>query len=364
VPATGGVPTPITALDASNKEVSHRWPYFLPDARHFLYAVRLSDGNHAIYGASLDSNEKTRLLESSSMTGYANPGYLIYNRQDKLFAQQFDAKDLVLKAEPFFIADQVRISNFNGQSAFAVSQNGVLIYRGGAGSAATQRFTWYDRGSKDLGSAGEPGAYSSNFDLSLDGKQLVVNIIDSSSSSYLWLMEWARGVITKFTDYPGTLGNDTVWSPDGSQLAFSNRRKGNADIYVKSASGLGAEKLLVGTPADEYVEDWSKDGRYIVYVSERGLWVMPLFDDGKPVPIVQPKPFENLDEAHFSFDTKWIAYSSNESGTWQVYVISFPGPDQRRQISTAGGAQPRWKRDGKELYYLAVDWENDGCGRG
>lgn len=152
-----------------------------------------------------------------------------------------------------------------------------------------------------------------------------------------------------------------VWSPDGLQLAFSSFTKGNRDVVAKNASGLGAETPLLDSPNRETLEDWSKDGRYLLYALDSGpnittgqdLYALPLFGEREPIPIVQ-SPFQE-DEAHFSFDGKWIACDSNESGTFQVYVISFPALDQKGQISTSGGGQPHWRRDGKELYYLAAD---------
>jgi Tol biopolymer transport system component len=152
-----------------------------------------------------------------------------------------------------------------------------------------------------------------------------------------------------------------IWSPDGLRLAFSSFKNGNRDVVVKNASGLGEETPLLDSTNREVLEDWSDDGRYIVYGLDAGpnptpaqdLYALPLFGDRKPFPIVQ-SPFQE-NEAQFSFDGKWLAYSSNESGRFQVYVLSFPALDQKRQISTNGGSQPQWRRDGKELYYLAPD---------
>src|SRR5207237_6390962 len=155
-------------------------------------------------------------------------------------------------------------------------------------------------------------------------------------------------------------GRDVVWSPDGQQIAFSANTRGSADIYIKNASGLGDETVVAATPDQEWIEDWSKDGKYLVYAktpsvdsNDKNIWILPLFGDRKPFRIVH-SDFP-LDEPHFSFDTKWLAYASAESGTWQIYVISFPAADQKRQVSTAGGSQPRWRHDGRELYYLALD---------
>src|SRR5262249_13834718 len=256
--------------------------------------------------------------------------YLLYQREGTLFAQLFDAKSLTLRGDAFRVADQLPS---NGRSAFAASETGTLVYRNGAGSWANKRFVWFDRAGKEMSTVGEPGGYAENFALSPDGKQLAVSIADDGiNRSDLWLMDLARGVTSRFTHdgYASAIGRDVVWSPDGLQLAFSASGKGNADIFVKKASGVGQGELLVGSPNPEFVEDWSSDGRYIVYgtwaPNPTDLWALPLWGDRKPFPVVQ-SPFRK-DEPHFSFDGKWLAYNSDESGRWQIYVISFPAADQ------------------------------------
>jgi len=359
VPATGGEPTPVTSLDPSRGETGHFWPHFLPDGRHFLYtAWSGQESNRAIYAGSLDSTEPTRLVSAQSMAVYA-PGYLLFQREGTLFAQAFDAGSISLTGEPFRVADQVAYNIGNGRSAFAASQTGTLIYRSTGGVSPTQRFSWFDRSGTES-AAGEPGPYLRNFALSPDDKRLAVSLTDAGTSrSDIWLMDWATGVTSRFTYEgagTGVSGRDVVWSPDGQQLAFSSYAKGNADIALKKASGVGSDEILVGSTNPEYVEEWSPDGKYIVYgiwaPHPTDLWAVSLADR-KPFPVVQ-SPFRK-DEPHVSFDGKWLAYSSEESGRWQVYVISFPGGDQRRQVSTNGGGQPRWRRDGKELYYLGLD---------
>jgi Tol biopolymer transport system component len=360
VPALGGDPTQVTTLNAANGEIAHFWPYFLPDGRHFVYnAWAEKESNRAIYVGSLDSKDVKRLVSAQSMAVYAGPGYMLYQRDGVLFAHAFDAKTTTLAGEPIRVADQIPFNTLNGRSSFAASQTGVVVFRANAGSTATQRFAWFDRSGKEMGTAGEPGPYGENFALSPDGKQVAVSILDASSRSDLWVMDWERGVTSRFSydAFGAATGRDVVWSPDGLKLAFSQASKGNPDIYIKNASGIGQEELLVGSPNSEYVEDWSPDGKYIVYgtwaPTPTDLWAINMTGDRKPFPVVQ-SPFRK-DEPHFSFDGKWLAYSSEESGRWQIYVISFPAGDQKRQISTNGGAQPRWRRDGKELYYLATD---------
>ena len=362
VSATGGDPAALTTLDPSQLEIAHAAPYFLPDGRHYLYSTIAGQGSSAIHAGSLDSKKTTRLLVALSKGMYAEPGYLLFHREGTLIAQPFDANRLELTGEPVSIADHV--ANNSAQAAFAVSQDGVLVYRTG-GAAASSQFVWFDRAGKPLGSVGEPGGYAPYFDLSPDGKLIAVSQRKSSDSAGdIWLIDAGRGALTRFTfDSPVTTDGqrDVVWSPDGRRLAFSSFTKGNRDVVVKNASGLGEETPLLDSPNREVLEDWSKDGRYIAYGLDSGpngtpaqdLYVLPLFGDRKPIPIVQ-SPFQE-NEAHFSFDGKWLAYASNESGGFQAYVMSFPALNQKRQVSTNGGSQPQWRRDGKELYYLAPD---------
>jgi len=364
VSTLGGEPTPVTTLNRTRHEAAHLWPFFLPDGHHFLYSAWSDkDSDRAIYVGTLDSSEAVRVIAASSMAMYAD-GFLLYQRGGTLVAQKFDVAALRVSGEPVRIADDVPFNPTNGRAAFAVSQGEVLVYRGGAGAAAIQRFEWVDSTGKDVGAAIEDGPYTTNFDLSLDGKQIALSKVDPNTNrSEMWLTEWARAVSTRFTFDSTTVsgpGTDVVFSPDGQQVAYSRNRTGSADIYMKNASGLGDETVLASTPLQEWVEDWSKDGRYLVYTAatsatddERDLRVIPLFGDRKSFSVLRSK--FRLDEPHFSFDTRWLAYASLESGTWQVNVISFPAADQKRQISTGGGSQPRWRRDGRELYYLALD---------
>jgi Tol biopolymer transport system component len=357
VSSVGGNATPVTSLNASNHETSHFWPPFLPDGRHFLFTAWAEEAsNRGIFVGDLDSKEIKRVSTTPSMAVYAS-GYLFYRRGGTLVAQSFNVKSATLTGEPIPIAEQILFTGANGRAAFAVSETGTVIYRSGA-AATKQRFAWFDRSGKEVGSVGEPGAFTGNFALSPDAKQLAVSIVEANRSD-LWVMDLSSGVTSRFThdDLGSASGRDVVWSPDGLQLAYTTHIKGNQDISMKKASGVGQEELLVGSPNAEFVEDWSADGKYIVYgawaPTPTDIWVMPLMGDRKPFPVVQ-SPFRK-DEPHFSFDGKWLAYASEESGRWEVQVISFPKGDQKRQVSSNGGSQPRWRRDGKELYYLALN---------
>jgi len=361
VSAAGGEPTPLTNLNPSVGETSHFWPTFLPDGRHFLYTVwNGQPSNRAIYVGSLDSKEAKRLIEASSMARYASSGYLLFQREGTLFAQPFDAKSTTVRGEPFRVADQVLYGGANGRSAFDVSETGTLVFRASGGSAAIQRFGWFERSGRELAATGEARAFSNNFAVSPDQKQVAVSILDAGANrSDLWIIDLARDVPTRFTydNFGPATGRDVVWSPDGRQLAYTTNKQGNQDISVRASSGVGQEDVLVGSLNPEFVEDWSADGKYVVYgtwaPTPTDIWAISVEGDRKPFPVVQ-SPYRK-DEPHFSYDGKWLAYNSEESGQWQVYVISFPTGEQKRQISINGGTQPRWRQDGKELYYLAPD---------
>ena len=302
-------------------------------------------------------------MAADSNAAYAAPGYLVYHREATLFAQPIDVKAQTLTGQPIHLADELAFNSSNGRGSFDVSQNGVLLYFQGQGGPSGRgqpvgnaQFGWRDRTGNQLGPAGESGTFG-DIDLSSDGKLFAVTRQDAGATGAdIWVTDWQRGVTSRLTLDPGDDINP-VWSPDGLRVAFTTFRKGNADIYVKNANGVGAETPLLDTSSNEFVEDWSKDGQYLAYKQGQDafedIYALPLFGDKKPMPVVQG-PFRK-DEPQFSYDGKWIAYTSDESGTFQVYVIEFPGGKERHQVSTTGGGQPRWRRDGKELYYRAPD---------
>ena len=363
VSAEGGKPTPVTTL--AGKESGHFWPCFLPDGRNFLYLAWSAEASsRAVMAGSLDSKDKTKLMDAESNAVYAAPGHVVFHREASLFAQPFDAKNRTLSGEPVHLADEVYSNPANGRGSFDVSQDGALIYFQGsgapAGRAQTQTansFGWFDRTGNAVADAVDPGP-NGDMNLSPDGKRIAVTRQEAGAAGAdIWVIDWQRaGVSTRLTFDPADDLNP-VWSPDGLRVAFTSYRKGNADMYVKNANGAGVETPLLETPADEMVEDWSKDGRYIAYLSGQNtfpdIYVLPLTGDKKAFPVVQGNFRKN--EPQFSYDGKWLAYTSDESGSFQVYVMSFPVGDQRVQVSRDGGGQPRWRKDGKELYYRAPD---------
>ncbi|MBZ5620357.1 MAG: protein kinase [Acidobacteriia bacterium] len=357
VASVGGSPAPVTSLDGSLGEVSHRWPWFLPDGRHFLYTGRSSDPTKtAIYAADLESKERQRLRTVSSNAVYSPPGFLLFVRERTLMAEAFDAGRLRTSGEPFPIAGQVDSITGNVQGSFTASETGVVAHYSGD-AALNSQLTWYDRRGTKLGAIGEPGTYVKPA-ISPDGATLAVDRLDPQSGTYdVWLYDLARGTPSRLTFDPRQDGYP-VWSPDGSHIAFGSNRSGHFDLYQKSVGTSGKEELLVASPADKFPSDWSRDGRYLIYYqidpkTKYDLWVLPLGGDGKPFPLLASEFNEH--RADLSPDGRWLAYTSDETSRDEIYVQSFPALGSKWKISVNGGTRPVWSRDGKELFYIASD---------
>jgi serine/threonine protein kinase len=357
VAATGGEVRLATTLDVSRQEAGHDYPQFLPDGRHFIYLAQSARSeNTGIYAGSLDSKGTKRLVSTYTNAAYAGSpsgsGYLLFTRDDALMAQAFDATRLELTGAPLLVTQPVSMSTIvraRLMAMFSVSENGVLAYRTG-GSTAAKELVWFDRQGKRLGTVGEPAEYS-NPALSPDEKKLVVCRMNPQAKTRdLWLFDLARGTSSRFTFDPADDRNP-VWSPDGSRIAFSSPRRGALyDLYVKAATGSGADEVLLESREDKVAQDWTPDGRFILFQQGGGIWTSPLEGDRKP-----KGPLGLGLSPRVSPNGRWVAYYSDESGRVEVYVQSFPPSGGRWQVSTAGGAYPQWRRDGKELFYLADD---------
>jgi Tol biopolymer transport system component len=357
VSSAGGVPTPLTELDASQAEVAHRHPFFLPDGDHFLYtALSNIQEQSAIYVASLSSNERKSLGPSTLKAVFAS-GHLLFMRDNTtLMAQRFDTARLELVGDPFpVVAEDIGINMENSAAGYAASANGVLAYR--SGSATERVMTWYDSTGKPLSTVGMPGEYSSPA-ISPDTQRVAV-VRQESDAGDIWLFDPARSTSSRFTFDDG-VDTAPVWSPDGTQVVFSSNRGKGLDLYVKNSGGVGQEEVLLASDHRKLADDWSRDGRLILYrdqdpKTESDLWVLPLEGDRKPRPLVQT-PFTEF-QGRFSPDGRWFAYTSNETGREEVYVQSFPPSGGKWQISTNGGVQARWRRDGRELYFHSASNE-------
>jgi Tol biopolymer transport system component/predicted Ser/Thr protein kinase len=371
VPAAGGTATVLTKLDTARKEISHRWPCFLPDGKHFFYFANTAAGDapggaNGIYVASLDLRVNKLLVRASSNMAYGS-GHLIFHRSGALLAQRFNEDDLELEGAPIPIAEQLQYDVTVGDLAtFSASENGILAYLSRARQAGST-LVIFDRSGKPIRAVGEIGNYM-GIRFSPDAQRVAVDLFDPQSrQNDIWVYELARDVRTRVTF--GFGGNRfPVWSPDADHLVFQSSRNDHLDLYQKAVSGAGSEELLLGSKENKQPFDWSLDGRFIAYVTYGDpktlgdVWVLPMFGDRKPIPLVRTE-FTELFPS-FSPDGRWIAYVSDETRQNEVYVRPFPGPgglpesDSRAgkwQISVAGGTRPRWRRDGKELFYLSND---------
>jgi serine/threonine protein kinase len=356
VSGSGGASSAVTQLGEARSGTTHRWAYFLPDGEHFLYLSRGATASEsetgAIYVASLASKGSKLLLRASSNVAYAQ-GYLLFLRQATLMAQAFDAKRLEMVGAAFPVADHVQSEPSMARGVFAVSENGVLAYQTGSARNGSQ-LAWFDRNGKQLSLLGDQAIYGFP-QLSPDGKRVMVTIVEPQNGNEdVWLSEVAHGRRIRFTTDPAD-ETSPAWSRDGSHIAYGSNRKGHFDLYQKVSSGVGSDELLLESDLDKYPMSWSPDGRFLLYYTvdpktKLDLWVLPVTGDRKPFPFLQTE--FNEANGQFSPDGRWITYISDESRRNEVYVAPFPGPGGKQQISTSGGRQPKWRADGKEIFYL------------
>jgi Tol biopolymer transport system component len=354
VPATGG--TPVVATRLAPGQAGHRWPQFLPDGRSFLFLMALGRSDtRGVYIGTLEGGEPVRVLASESAAVFAPPDALLLVRQDVLVAYHFDLTRGAVSGDPMPLAQGVG-TDPGARGAFAVSATGVLAHR--AGGAERRQLVWVDRAGAVRSSEGPVDeAALANPELAPDGRRIAVNRTVQGNID-VWLIEVGRGRASRFT-FDASIDAIPLWSPDGSRLAFRSTRNGTAgDLFEKPTSGAGDEQPLLVTAESKVPLAWSPDGRFLLYGVRNAktgtdLWALPLVGERKPFPIVQTL----FDEAagQFSPDGRWVAYQSNESGQLQIYVRLFPGPGGQRQVSTTGGSQPRWRPNGKELFYVAPD---------
>jgi Tol biopolymer transport system component len=368
VSSVGGVPTPVTKLTSGSLE-GHRFPSFLPDGNHFLYNSEADKPDAAgLFAASLEGMA-VRLMSDQTQALYApapvggGRGFLVFRREGTLMAQPFDPSGLRTTGETVPIAEHVATGANNDFGAFSIAANGALAYRTG-GDAANRELVWVDRTGTRLGTAAKSAAIGDqSFSLSPDEKTLAMGItINTAAAADLWLQDLGRDVLTRFTFRAG-INTNPVWSPDSRQVVFSLVSPGafSTDIYQKTAVNGGDEELLLHAGINGYPTDWSSDGKLLVYQQQEtktgnDLWLLPLSGDRQPIPYARTA--FNETSARFSpglEGPRWMTYLSDESGHDQIYIQAIPATGAKYQISTAGGTIPRWRPDGKEVYYLSAD---------
>ena len=360
ISAAGGTDAVLNGMNGKRDGASLAYPIFLPDGHRLLYVDAGSGGltEAVIYGAALDSADRTAVLQAAaSNVAYGN-GYLFFIRGTALVAQPFDAGRMALSGNPVTIAEEVqRTPNGVPGGAFSVSDR-VLAYRIGAGVRGfPTQLSWFDRAGKVLGTVGERADYA-DVEISPDGTHAAVSELDPGTGRDVWIFDLARGIPTRFTSDPAD-EYASVWSPDGSKIIFTSRRDGHFDLFQKASSGAGAEEKVLVDNRDKWPMSWSPDGKTILYstgtISAAGvrphLWALPLGGDGKPFPVLNDAQFTQF-PGRLSPDGRWIAYVSNESGQNEIYVAAFPGLNSKVRVSTSGGNLPRWRRDGREIFFL------------
>ena len=362
VPAEGGTPEAVTTLDAN--ETGHYWPAFLPDGRHFLYSAWSTDASQrAVYASAVDSKDKTRILAVESNAVYSRTGHLLFHRGKAIYAQPFDPEALALSGEAARVADEISFGESDGRGHFSVSASGVLAYfenSGATGNVGTQsdiaewQLAWASRTGQAMERPGPPGSYR-GVEVSPDMKRIAVHRHEPAGGD-IWIVE-PSGSETRLTFDAAQHNASPVWSPDGRDIVYSSWRSGKWGLYRKRSDGSSTEELLIESEPPKAAMSWSPDGTRIVFgvqdpKTKSDLWILSLADK-KAVPLANT-PFVET-HAQISPDGKWIAYSSDLVGSRrEIHVRPFPAGAGQWQISVAGGDWPRWRKDGKELYYHSV----------
>lgn len=360
VSAAGGQANRLIEFDSSRQQYSHLWPYFLPDGNHFLYLGRSRKKEYnGIYVGSLDSRDSKFLFQADSEAAYTPPGYILYVSGQALVARPFDSKNLRITADPFPIAEHAYVVPFSADADFSVAENGVLAYKP---YDISLQLTWFDRTGGKIDTVGPSGDYS-HLRLSPDDKQVAVERLDPQThNGAIRTIELARGIESQITRDSSVWDYVPIWSPDGSQLLFTSNRDqwfpepdaSPGNLYMKALAGNGDDKAVLRSAALKLTTDWSPDGRVVLYFVPSGanpeLWALPISGDRKPVFFLQ-----GAWQAQFSPNGRWVAYAAVGEETFEIYVRPFPGGELKWKISTQGGVQPRWRSDGKELFYVAAD---------
>lgn len=366
VSSNGGEPEPLTTLNKQRGDITHSYPSFLPDGKRYLFTVDSTKLELAgVYLGSLGSDKIVQIVNSRYKANYLDPGYLLFLRGTTLYAQHLELDPPKLTGEAIAIADQLSVSSAANNAPFIASFNGTILYRGGGSWAKTQ-LGWFNRDGKLIQKLGNVGSDIS-VRLSPDGKQAAVASTTGPTfksgageeSVNIWVIDLTRDVRTRITFDPVTSDENPIWSPDGRMLAFaSHRNTDRASIYQKPSSGEGQDRTVISdVTSNPHPETWSPDGKNLLvhYNGKRmDLGIVSTQDsEQKIIPYVTSLADDV--QAEFSPNGRWVAFTSVESGQNEVYVRPFPQGDGKWQISSNGGSEPKWRGDGKELFYLTPD---------
>ncbi|HET9409355.1 MAG TPA: protein kinase [Candidatus Sulfotelmatobacter sp.] len=355
VSAEGGTTGLASKFDLSRGDNSHRWPHFLPDGRHFLFWARSSHGmqEHQVYVGTLGSLEVKPLMKSR-LPAFYTPGYLLFLRDQTLMAQPFNPRTLELSGAPTPIAEHVAVNSTTSRPIFSASNDHSIVYQIGSEQGGWQ-LLWLTRDGKQVGTLGDLAPYGDPA-ISPDGTRVAVAVFTGQGSSDIWIFDSRRAAKTRLT-FGTAILRYPVWTPDGKTIYYGSNVRGAYHIYAKAADGTGSEQVILEDDAFDYPWDISSDGKYLAYMRPAAdgkggteIWALPLSADRKPFSVLSSS-FTNYSTA-ISPDGKWMAYSSTESGRFEVYVTAFPGGGAKWEVSVNGGSMPKWRHDGKELFFL------------
>ena len=364
ISASGGTPTRLTKFE-TGKHTTHRWPFFLPDGKHFLFFGTNHSGNseQGVYFGTLADGSFKHVLDTDSDALYAS-GYLLYHVQSQLLAVKFDADSGTVSGEPVTLANFVEYDAGTWHTTFSASQNGLLLYEHGSKALGTELY-WKDRTGKSINPVGERTFFKGSGRISPDGKRLAVSMGDPEAD--IWVFDLARGTRTRLTFGGGTHLMPS-WSADGQHIVYV-KQNGNTvfsgtSLRSRLANGGGQEEILLESAPDQQtllMPQWSSDSRYLLHMEQHGptgaaIWALPLTGDKKPFVLAKAQsPQGRIIQYRLSPNDRWLAYSSTDSGREEVYVTHFPSGEGRWQISQTGGTFPAWRGDSKEIYFVGLD---------
>jgi serine/threonine protein kinase len=359
ISARGGTPLPLLELESDGDAVTH--PQFLPDGRNFIYLVSSErQDRRGVFVTSLGARKVQRLVATFARASVVLPGYLLFVRPGEsateatLMMQRFDLSTLQMIGDALPLAENVGVNTNNRAAAFTVSHTGLLVHRGNVTGTAVSNLKWFDRRGDSRAAIDAVAEYTTPA-LSPDGaRAVVVRVVRTIGETDLWMVDLTRGTTRRFTS--GAAAELLPkWSPDGARIVFTSNRTGDADtaIYEKHADGSSPEQLLL-PGSGSYAESWSPDAKYLLYrhfnpETQSDLWILPVAERAAPKPFLRSRATEI--SARFSPDGRWVAYQSNESGRDEVYLTNFPDGTAALQVSVGGGRAPRWRGDGRELFF-------------
>ncbi len=350
---SGGEPAPVTSVDASRGEVGHRWPMFLSGGRRFIFFVKTeTPETTGVYLGSLDSPRRRLLQRTVSGGAFVEPDSLLFVRGETLFAQRVDLSKEAAVGDPEAVARPVaRADDAAFLHSFAASVSGVVVFRPGG---AEKRLAWFDRHGTPLGAVGPTGELP-EVSLSPDGRMAAFSRREAETDvAQIWLLDLARDLLSPFTKARG-VANEPIWTPDGGSILYQSLEK-NYQIRRRAFRGGEKEETLFAASDFPAPTDMSPDGRWLLFTraGQAGdIWLLPLTGEKKAIEVLATEADEAL--ARFSPDGRWFVYVSNESGQFEIYVRRFPVTDEKWRVSAAGGKQPQWNRDGREIVYVSLD---------